>query len=320
VAFSGIVKTKKEIQGVVFALGFSALYISLFAILQKVTNGWLVPEDYWLRGEGPRVTSFYSYPNAIGLFVAPIVMLHLGYFYYLVSNFKSLTFRSNKLIIGNWAWDVGSWWRILQVVFSLAVVISGVLAIWFARSDGAIIGLVAGLIVFGLFFKKTRIAVFVLLFFCFLVILFSGLPAGLEQKLTFADWSGQARLSMWSETWQMLGDHWLLGVGLAGYQTALAPYHQAKYLEIFLFPHNFILNFWVELGLGGLLAFLYLIGKFFYSGFKIRDPRFKIYVAGLIAVMVVTLVHGLVDVPYFKNDLAILWWVWFGLMSALRLS
>jgi O-antigen ligase len=123
---------------------------------------------------------------------------------------------------------------------------------------------------------------------------------------------------MWGETWQMLKDHWFLGAGLTGYQTALVPYHQAKYLEIFLYPHNFVLNFWVELGLLGLLTFLYIIGKFFYLGFKIQDSRFKKLLANtLIAVMVVILVHGLVDVPYFKNDLAVMWWVWVGLMSSL---
>jgi hypothetical protein len=38
--------------------------------------------------------------------------------------------------------------------------------------------------------------------------------------------------------------------------------------------------------------------------------------AGLIVMLVVFFIHGLIDVPYFKNDLAMLWWV----MAALILS
>jgi O-antigen ligase len=293
-------------KNVILALGVPALAISVFGIIQKIANGWLVPYQYWYLGEGPRVTSFFSYPNAIGLFVAPVVMLFIAHSSQLIDHsFKKSEIRNWKL------WG--------EVIFSGLVIITGILAIWFARSEGAIVGLAAGLIIFGLLFnRKARLVTIVFLFSCFLVFLSTGLSTTVAEKLTFHDWSGSVRLSMWGETWQMLKDHWFLGAGLTGYQTALVPYHQAKYLEIFLYPHNFVLNFWVELGLLGLLTFLYIIGKFFYLGFKIQDSRFKKLLANtLIAVMVVILVHGLVDVPYFKNDLAVMWWVWVGLMSSL---
>ena len=35
-------------------------------------------------------------------------------------------------------------------------------------------------------------------------------------------------------------------------------------------------------------------------------------------VMVGVLVYGLVEAPFFKNDLAVLWWVIIGLMMVLK--
>ncbi|MFA6534346.1 MAG: O-antigen ligase family protein [Patescibacteria group bacterium] len=312
-----LVKSEKEIRRVILALGAPALLIAGFAIIQKITGGLWVPEKYWLLGEGQRVTSFYSYPNAIGLFITPIVMLYIGY----LKTLKHENIKTLKPVL-------------VDLVYPSLVIITGILAIIFAKSDGAMVGLVAGLVVFGLLAgKKSRWAMGITIIFVICYLLFAGLPVGLWQNLSFQDWSGQVRLSMWGETWQMLKDHWFLGAGLGGYQTALIPYHQAKYLEIFLYPHNFVLNFWVDLGLAGLLTFVYIIGKFFRLGAEalkhqnIKTPlrsasagqvlKLKPLVVGLIAVMVVILVHGLVDVPYFKNDLAALWWVVVGLMSSI---
>ncbi|MFA5076021.1 MAG: O-antigen ligase family protein [Patescibacteria group bacterium] len=316
VVFSGLVKKSEHIREVILALGISALLVSIMAIIQKLAGGYLVPTAYWLLGEGERVTSFYPYPNAVGLFLAPIVILYVG------------------LVVSRW-WLVANkkgW----SLFFSMSVIITGVLAIILAKSDGALVGLVAGLAVLGLFFKKSRWWVAGLAILGGVAFLANLVPQSIVDTLLFRDWSGKIRLLMWRETWQLIRDHWFLGVGLAGYQTALASYHQAKEIEIFMYPHNFIFNFWVELGLAGLLTFLYIIGKFFRLGVAVLKSKacpepfgfaqgwlrrevknFRVVGAALLAALVVILVHGLVDVPYFKNDLAILWWTIFGLMSSL---
>ena len=92
----------------------------------------------------------------------------------------------------------------------------------------------------------------------------------------------------------MLQDGRLIaGAGLANYQTSIKPYHtegifikdysdpesQRKLvfneayrnahwqpLEVYLYPHNIILNFWSELGLAGMLLFVWMIIKYFWMG------------------------------------------------------
>ena len=108
--------------------------------------------------------------------------------------------------------------------------------------------------------------------------------------------------------------NWLLGAGLAGYQTALQPYHQNAFIEIFLYPHNIFLNFWSELGLAGMLAFMSFLAYLLTRLWRQKNPDGL--VQGLLLAFVALFIHGLVDVPYFRNDLSLL----FFLLAAVSLS
>ena len=95
---------------------------------------------------------------------------------------------------------------------------------------------------------------------------------------------------------------------------AIRPYHEDARVEIFLYPHNLLLAVWVELGLAGLLIFLTILYQFFRACFSPPhggrgNARGWGLRAGLVVALSVILIHGLVDVPYFKNDLAMLFWV-----------
>ena len=124
--------------------------------------------------------------------------------------------------------------------------------------------------------------------------------------------TGHVRRSQWSETIEMLKGRPILGAGLAGYKTALEPYHKATYLEIFQYPHTLLLNIWVELGVLGLLAFgllSYRVAKSAISNF-----HFPISIA-FFPLLAMTL-HSLFDVPYFKNDLAAMTWIFLAVVAA----
>jgi putative inorganic carbon (HCO3(-)) transporter len=205
------------------------------------------------------------------------------------------------------------------------------IAIVLAESEAAIVSVVATLLIAGLLNRKTRVLNAVILT---LLTLLTLLTPPLLSKLTLQDYSGGGRLSQWSETIDMLQDHWLLGVGLSGYPTALEPYHKATHLEIFQYPHNIVLNIWVELGVLGLIAFVLLAyqvlvslrappkprakrgGKQSSGGLLRRfAPRNDTRLVIFLALLQMT-IHGLVDVPYFKNDLAILTWILLAIVFA----
>ena len=47
-----------------------------------------------------------------------------------------------------------------------------------------------------------------------------------------------------------------------------------------------------------------VIGRFVHTVTELLTPKRIVVMAGMVAI----LVYGLVDVPYFKNDLAVLFW------------
>jgi O-antigen ligase len=315
---------------ILWALGLSALAVSLVAIYQKIT-GQFIFNPFWSALETRRAVSVFGYPNAVALYLAPIIMLLFGW---LAKKWQSLKTSRN----------------IAQMALITIIILLALLAIYFAKSDGALIALISAFGFYLLFISRRAryvlLGLIVVLFF-FLAD-FKNLRQDVVDKITLKDLSGQIRRSQWQETWVMLKDGRLIfGAGLANYQKAVAPYHHegifitnhdpdwlykvrtdANYrqkawqpLEIYLYPHNILLNFWSELGILGALLFVWLMVKYFCLGLKnlwwqIRHKNKNRYIVlGLLSAMVVIVVHGLVDVPYFKNDLSALFFIILAMMG-----
>ena len=127
------------------------------------------------------------------------------------------------------------------------------------------------------------------------------------------------RLDLWSATLQMLREHPIFGAGLSGFADRIAPFWNATHPERFIDPHNIVLNFWVETGLVGVIAFGWLFvvtARRAWDGWKKSEADWRPIFLGLLLAMLAILVHGLVDVPYFKNDLSLELWVLVGLVAA----
>ncbi len=340
------IKVFDSLEKIILALSLSALSISLFGIWQNFSGAlWL--EKWQAAG---RITSVFPYPNALGLFLGPIVALLIGYLFGLVK-YKKLLKKENsqdKQILDK---------RLKQkIIFIFASIILSLTAIFLARSEGALVGvLVAFLFMMFFWSSKSRAIIFVFVFLAIGIVLSSNdIQQKVQQKIFLRDLSGEIRKQQWRETWKMLTSspsHFILGSGLAGYQTAIRPFHQEgiffnkdndpdfrrkivifneKYkaehwqpVEIYLYPHNIILNFWTEIGLAGAFLFLWLIVKYIDEALFLRQYSEKYeqgVLLGLVGSMVVIMVHGLVDVPYFKNDLAVLFWVLIACLSILKLK
>ncbi len=270
------------------ALGASALIVSAFALFQKVT-GLGIPIPWDVEG---RVTSVFPYPNALGLFVGPIVVLSVG------ALFRSIEAR----------FHFRSWFWFLLIVLGSA-------AILFSQTEAAWIAIPASLAIGALFLPRWRFIAAPIVVAGLLIVLF--VPA-VRSKVLLQDYSGEVRQKQWNETVAMLSDHPLFGAGLSGYPTALAPYHTHPEIEIFQYPHDIILNIWSELGLLGLLSCAWLCVRVFVearrSAVVVRSRAFWLTFACGCALLEMT-IHGLVDVPYFKNDLALLTWAILALLS-----
>jgi len=330
-----------RIANIVLPLAVSALCVSVYAILQRF--GVLYSPENFL----PRVTGTFFYPNAVGLYLGPLVPLMIGWALLKENGFKK--------------------------IFFIITIITSLTAIFFAKSEGAMIGLLVAFIVmfvfwiftkfnFNLLIPKMLVAIIFLFVivspFIFLKIIpeykyfnFKSVALNyVSDKTMLKDFSGEVRKQQWRETWQMLTKspkNFIFGAGLSGYQTSVKPYHQDgiffnkdrevdfrnkivwsgdeykqkhwRPVEIYMYPHNFILNVWSELGLFGVVLVVWIIFKsIMYLVLRIKQKdNLALCILGA---FIVIIVHGLVDVPYFKNDLAVMFWVLVAMVGMIDLE
>lgn len=323
-----ILPDAKGRKKILLALLLGAAATSIWGLFQQAT-GLFIFNPFWADAGTRRVVSFFGYPNAVGLFLSPLILIFSGW----LLSIKGWNPKNaiSKLLIG-------------------AIILISLLTIYFAKSEGAIVGILAAAWLL-LFFanRKTRI-ISICLAAISIIIIFTipTLKNFASDKILLHDLSGEIRRRQWTETMMSLKDWKIItGNGLSGYQAAVAPYHQegiffnrdkidnfdaqlrasaelrAKYwqpVEIYMYPHNIFLNFWSELGILGALAFMWLIGKYLFTALKLFFQNKNYLVLGLFGAMTVIVVHGLVDVPYFKNDLSAMFFILLALLGSLTIE
>jgi len=119
---------------------------------------------------------------------------------------------------------------------------------------------------------------------------------------------------LWHATIDLIESHPFTGSGLAGYQTAIGPYRAQVHdpsTQTHVYPDQLELDFWVELGVLGFVALLAFFAELLrYLAPAVRaGPREHPWAVALTLAWVAIIVHGLLDSPYWKNDLAGEWWL-----------
>lgn len=120
------------------------------------------------------------------------------------------------------------------------------------------------------------------------------------------------RTRLWAATLRMLRDHPVLGTGLSGFRQSIEPYRQGTFTEDLIYPHNIVLNFWTETGLAGVAVFAWILVQGFrlsLGGWRRGVGAWRPYHLGVALALLSMLIHGLVDVPYWKNDLSAEFWL-----------
>ena len=293
VLFLILVGRRKEIalRHLIVALGISTLSVSVLAIIQQFT-GWEIATAEWANPATRRVTSFFSSPNAVGLYLGPIIPLLL------ITVIPAKAGIQTVLTSGRTAW--------LPAFAGMTG--RAIISIPFTRSEGAWVALGVGVVLFAYLigYKKMAVATVIAGIVIALVV------PQIRTALLFQDKAGQNRLRLWSYSWNYLTEspkNFFLGAGIRQFfRKVQKPRYNPKEMERLIYPHSIFLNFWTEIGLFGALSFSAIMGYLVYLANKIRT-REPVLGAALLASLAVIIVHGLVDVPYFKNDLATMFWI-----------
>lgn len=273
-----VMRTPEDREYILNCVIGSAGVLALFTIIQYFWGAGIpAPWDIY---PGRRATVWFGYPNAVGLYLAPIFGLAFG---------KSIYTQTKT----NW-----SWW----LAATTAALIPG--AVWASHTDGAAIAIAASILVFGLFTKQRWwwVAAAILA-----PVLALTIPSTRE-ILLFQDVSGDVRLAVWTGTWHLLQARPLTGSGLAGFPFWYDMYRLPSHVELLQYAHNIFLDFWLQMTILGLVGWLWIEYKFFTVLYPIKRAFKDPLLIACAASMVGLIVYGLVDVPYFKNDLAMLFW------------
>jgi putative inorganic carbon (HCO3(-)) transporter len=150
-------------------------------------------------------------------------------------------------------------------------------------------------------------------------------PGRLTSLLDTGEGTTFFRLQLWQSSWAMVRDHPLLGVGLDNFLY----YYRSHYVlptawEEFNLshPHNLVLDFWLRLGLMGIVVLGWLLVAFFRQGWRayrrLPESGERLLALGLMAGMVNLIAHGLVDNAFFLVDLAFVFMLMLALVQAIQ--
>jgi O-antigen ligase len=142
---------------------------------------------------------------------------------------------------------------------------------------------------------------------------------GHEIDLADPNNSLEQRFRLWGATLRMMRDHPIFGTGLSGFKRTIDAYRNGVYTEDLIYPHNILLNFWTETGVLGVAAFAWILVQGLrgaWISWRNGAATWAPLQLGVLLMLIGVVVHGLVDVPYWKNDLSLEFWVFLGLSWA----
>jgi O-antigen ligase len=253
----------------------SALVVACFSLM------------YYLAGKltfDGRLEAFYNSPNFLAMYLAPAIIIGVYFFkeqpkFYLLSlALINFSFYQTK--------SYAAWVAVFVALMFLVIM----------QSKKAIYR-----------WKKLLILIFLVGAVFFLQ---KGTDK-LDSLLNFKERSSAySRGMIWRSAVKIGLDNPIFGIGPGNFQNKYLEYQ--KYFPPYLEwavpqPHNLFLALWLQSGLVGLVGFLWLIflwGKEFIKISKWRNEDFILF--GIISYM---LLHGIVDTTYFKNDLAVIFWL-----------
>jgi O-antigen ligase len=126
--------------------------------------------------------------------------------------------------------------------------------------------------------------------------------------------TGLVRICLWEGTTKLLEAKPILGSGMASFPKVYPSYVTCN-SEPLQYPHNLLLAFWTELGILGPVIFLWLLWRIL-SQLRLSEDKMSALI--ITSAFVYIFIHGLVDQPYFKNDLSMEFWTLAGLALVVR--
>ena len=291
IVLTTVVRSTRQASLVLGGLGLAGLVVG-------VANSVVIFDAIVRRTLDPAVTApvvIYTNANDVALFLVPLIAIAGAMFLY----------------------SADQWQRVASGAFLVIASVATLLSF----SRGGYLALAA--VALGLALshpRRWRLLAAAVVVGAILVVI-PPITHRIAVELDFSNGSNTlvGRFELWRVSLQMLQQHILFGAGLSGFAQAIAPFWNPTHTDRFIYPHNIVLTFWSETGLLGLASFAWIMITGFiqaWRGWRSDEAGWRPIELGIVLALVAVVVHGLVDVPYFKNDLSLEFWALLGLAWA----
>lgn len=297
-------RTISQIRISVWVIVAGAIAVSLYGLWQwhikvpPLANWDDADSEYKIT----RVYSFLGNPNLLAGYLLPT--LSLTTFFY----FGNLGWRKLVLLAA----------FLIQIPCLYFTYCRGA---WIAVVIGAAVAFIACLLIFWHIFAKNAL---------FRGLLFGSLLAGVAgaavvvmkspamQERIFSllrggqHSSNNFRLNVWHSSLEIIKGYALTGIGL-GSKTFIKvySYYMATGFTA-LSTYNVLLEVWLEMGILGLLCFVWLIvahlGRCLWGIVQEIDYSARLFLAAALTAIVAMMVHGMVDTVFYRPPVQILFW------------
>lgn len=268
------------------ALWASGLLVALYALAR-----YPLPEGV-IEAEGVRrARAFYGSPNNLALYLERVLPLGLSVGLWGRSRWRRWCYGLGALALG----------AAILLTFSRGALFLGVpaalLALGWLRG-GRARWLASGLVLLGV------LAI---------------VPLARIERLSFdlSQGTNYLRLSLWQAACDMVRDHPWLGVGLDNFLYYYGDYARpgAEIERWLSHPHNLVLDFWLRLGIGGVVLIVGLLGGFLRYALRayraLPEGDLRAMTLGFVGGMAAFVAHGSIDSSFFVVELA--YWFMFAL-------
>jgi len=222
------------------------------------------------------------------------------------------------------AWSVPRWrpWAI-----GGAVLCAGALGVTFSVGGWLATGLALLVVVALLGGRRLALALVVAGAIGAAVVLVAAPSERLRGRLDPTQGTSFVRVQLWQAAGQLVAESPVFGIGLDNflyrYPSKMPP--GAQFEPNLSHPHNLILQFWLQLGLPGLLALAWLLWRFAVISWPVTrlanssESRLARGLAvGAVGSMIDFVAHGFVDNSYFLPDMAVIFWLTLAVTATLR--
>ncbi len=282
-----------------------AWLIAAALVCREGVEQFLFGETWSMEGVG-RVSSVYPSATAFGIYVGRALPLAMVLAIFLPPKWR--------------AWRIAC--ALLALVMALGVLFSFARGAWI----GVFVALLAVAIVTRTRWMLASIGAAVLAGLAGLALLPFIRVERITSMFNFTSTenTGLSRLKIWISALNVLRDHPITGIGQDQFLYQDPDKYgipQIRFLTV-SHPHNFLLDFYLRLGVPGIVWIVIALIFFFRQSITVwkkhAGTQLGALALGLFASMIDFAVHGLLDMAYFTMDLALTFWLTVGVMMLLK--